>query len=50
MPLPRAPVEEVAWGPQPALAVLEAVLDDNERIAVTLFDMGGAPEPEAGAA
>jgi hypothetical protein len=42
VPLPRAPIEEVAWGPVPALAALEAVLDDNERIAVALFHMGGA--------
>jgi peptide subunit release factor 1 (eRF1) len=42
VPLPRAPIEEIAWGPRPALAALEAVLDDNERIAVALFHMGGA--------
>jgi peptide subunit release factor 1 (eRF1) len=42
VPLPHAPIEEVAWGPVPALAALEAVLDDNERIAVALFHMGGA--------
>lgn len=40
--LPHAPIEELAWGPRPALAALEAVLDDNERIAVALFHMGGA--------
>jgi len=42
VPLPNAPIEEIAWGPRPALAALEAVLDDNERIAVALFHMGGA--------
>jgi hypothetical protein len=42
VPLPRAPIEEIAWGPLPALAALDAVLDDNERIAVALFHMGGA--------
>jgi hypothetical protein len=42
VPLPHAPVEEIAWGPRPTLAALEAVLDDNERIAVALFHMGGA--------
>jgi hypothetical protein len=42
VPLPNAPIEEIAWGPHPALAALEAVLDDNERIAVALFHMGGA--------
>jgi peptide subunit release factor 1 (eRF1) len=42
VPLPNAPIEQIAWGPHPALAALEAVLDDNERISVALFHMGGA--------
>jgi hypothetical protein len=38
VPLPARPALEVVWDPLPALATLEAVLDDHERIAVVLCD------------
>jgi peptide subunit release factor 1 (eRF1) len=40
--LPQAPNEDVVWGHAPQLRPLEAMLDDNERIAVVLFDSGRA--------
>jgi hypothetical protein len=38
VPLPSRPALEVVWEPLPALATLEAVLDDHERVAVVLCD------------
>jgi hypothetical protein len=37
-PLPTAPPDLVAWEPAPVLAPLLAALDDQERVAVVLFD------------
>ena len=36
--LPEAPVEQAMWGDQADIAPLEAVLNENERVAVALFD------------
>ncbi|MFN8634286.1 MAG: hypothetical protein U0893_10560 [Chloroflexota bacterium] len=38
VPLPRRPDEEVSWGERPALAPLEMMLEECERVAVVLFD------------
>ncbi|MGE3598052.1 MAG: hypothetical protein AB7N70_21115 [Dehalococcoidia bacterium] len=38
VPLPARPGLEVVWDPLPALATLEMVLDDHERVAVVLSD------------
>ena len=38
VPLPERPAEEFAWGPEPLLVQLEAILDDYERVAVALVD------------
>lgn len=38
VPLPRPPTEHAVWGPRPEIEPLIAALDENERIAVLLFD------------
>jgi peptide chain release factor subunit 1 len=38
VPLPYRPVDSVSWGARPHLALLQAVLDEYERVAVLLFD------------
>jgi hypothetical protein len=40
--LPSRPLDEVTWSDRPALATLQAVLDDHERIAVALIDKSRA--------
>lgn len=38
IPLPRRPLEQMSWDSRPHLEPLREILDDNERVAVALFD------------